>query len=91
MRQYPLGGKAGHAHSEMQARANRDDAATDSENRSTAFGVFDTGFGVAWFAGSAIMGLLYDKSILALILFSVTLQFLALPLLAIASTKKALR
>src|SRR5438552_14010150 len=29
-----------------------------SQNRSTAFGLFDTGFGVAWFIGSAVMGLL---------------------------------
>lgn len=28
------------------------------EKRSTGFGVFDTGFGIAWFAGSAVMGML---------------------------------
>ncbi|MGD0986772.1 MAG: MFS transporter [Candidatus Sulfotelmatobacter sp.] len=55
-----------------------------SGKRSTAFGIFDTAFGVAWFAGSAIMGLLYDKSIFALVIFSVTVQLLALPLLALA-------
>jgi predicted MFS family arabinose efflux permease len=54
------------------------------DRRSTAFGVFDTGFGIAWFAGSAIMGVLYDKSIAALILFSVVLQLLALPVFASA-------
>jgi hypothetical protein len=27
--------------------------------RSTGFGFFDTGFGIAWFFGSATMGLLY--------------------------------
>ncbi|HEX4783033.1 MAG TPA: MFS transporter [Candidatus Sulfotelmatobacter sp.] len=64
-------------------------AVVPSEKRSTAFGIFDTGFGVAWFAGSAIMGLLYDKSIPALILFSVVLQLLALPLLAFANKEKA--
>lgn len=64
-------------------------ATVASGKRSTAFGVFDTGFGVAWFAGSTIMGLLYDKSILAVILFSVMLQLLALPLLAVASRQKA--
>jgi len=52
--------------------------------RSTGFGVFDTGFGVAWFAGSAIMGLLYEKSLAALVLFSVVLQLLALPVFAFA-------
>jgi MFS family permease len=56
-----------------------------SEKRGTAFGIFDTGFGVAWFAGSAIMGLLYDKSIAALVTFSVVLQLLALPILGWAN------
>lgn len=54
-----------------------------SEKRSTAFGVFDTAFGLAWFAGSAIMGLLYDRSILTVVILSVTLQLLALPFLAL--------
>lgn len=60
-----------------------------SEKRGTGFGVFDTGFGIAWFAGSAIMGLLYDKSIPALVIFSVTLQLLALPVLVMAYKKEA--
>lgn len=50
-----------------------------ANKRSTAFGVFDTGFGIFWFIGSATMGFLYDKSIFALIFFSVILQLLALP------------
>ena len=54
------------------------------EKRSTAFGVFDTGFGIAWFLGSAAMGLLYDKSILVLVLFFVVLQMAALPVLFFA-------
>jgi len=56
--------------------------------RSTAFGLFDTGYGIAWFLGSAVMGLLYDKSILALVLFSVILQLAALPLLFIANKSR---
>lgn len=59
-----------------------------STKRSIAFGVFDTGFGIAWFVGSALMGLLYEKSIPTLVGFSVALQLLALPLL-VAATKKA--
>jgi predicted MFS family arabinose efflux permease len=55
-----------------------------SGKRSTAFGIFDTAFGVAWFAGSAAMGLLYDKSIHALVIFSVVLQLLALPVFVAA-------
>ncbi|HUA37007.1 MAG TPA: MFS transporter [Candidatus Sulfopaludibacter sp.] len=53
--------------------------AVPPDKRSTAFGVFDTVFGVAWFAGSAGMGWLYEKSILGLIVFSVVLQLAALP------------
>src|SRR5215469_16619817 len=49
------------------------------DKRATAFGVYDTVFGIAWFAGSAAMGLLYDKSIPALVVFSVVLQLAALP------------
>ena len=60
------------------------------ERRSTAFGVFDTGFGIAWFLGSAIMGLLYSKSIPALVAFSVVLQLLALPVLALARKRQTL-
>jgi MFS family permease len=60
-----------------------------SEKRGTAFGVFDTGFGVAWFVGSAVMGWLYDKSIPALVVFSVILQLFALPVLGIAMKQTA--
>jgi MFS family permease len=56
--------------------------------RSTAFGLFDTGYGIAWFLGSAVMGLLYDKSILAVAVFSVVLQLAALPILFIANKKR---
>ena len=58
------------------------------QKRSTAFGLFDTGYGIAWFVGSAVMGLLYDKSILAVALFSVALQLAALPVLFIANQKR---
>jgi predicted MFS family arabinose efflux permease len=58
------------------------------QKRSTAFGLFDTGYGIAWFLGSAAMGLLYDKSIVAVVLFSVVLQFAAIPVLFIANKKR---
>jgi MFS family permease len=52
--------------------------------RSTGFGLFYTGYGIAWFLGSAAMGLMYDKSILAVVIFSVVLQLLALPVFFLA-------
>ena len=45
--------------------------------RSTAFGFFDTAFGISWFAGSWLMGVLYDRSILAVVLVSAGLQLLS--------------
>jgi len=58
------------------------------QKRSTAFGLFDTGYGIAWFLGSVAMGLLYDKSIPAVVLFSVILQLAAVPVLFIANKKR---
>lgn len=58
------------------------------ERRSTAFGVFDTGFGIAWFLGSAAMGLLYGRSILAVVMFSTFLQLAALPVLYLAKRRE---
>jgi predicted MFS family arabinose efflux permease len=55
--------------------------------RATAFGLFDTGFGVAWFLGSAVMGFLYDRSIIALVIFSVLTQLAALPVFLLASRR----
>ncbi len=56
-----------------------------ARKRSTGFGLFDTGFGVAWFLGSALMGFLYDRSITAVVLFSVISQLAALPVVLVAS------
>jgi MFS family permease len=50
------------------------------ERRGAAYGLFNTGFGIAWFAGSFLMGFLYDHSIAALIAFSALAQIAAVPL-----------
>ena len=47
--------------------------------RASAYGLFHTVFGLAWFLGSALMGLLYETSLVALVAFSVAAQLLALP------------
>jgi MFS family permease len=59
-----------------------------ADKRGTAFGVFDTVFGIAWFAGSAAMGLLYDKSIMGVVVFSVVLQLVALPFFVLAKSRQ---
>lgn len=51
------------------------------EKRGSAYGVFNTGFGIFWFLGSVLMGFLYDSSIPSLVIFSLLIQLLAVPLL----------
>lgn len=45
--------------------------------RSTGFGIFEAGFGVAWFLGSWLLGALYDISPARLVCISVAAQILA--------------
>ncbi len=52
-----------------------------SKKRATAYGFFNFVFGLFWFLGSALMGFLYDTSIMALLLFSILTQLASLPLL----------
>ncbi|MBF6590941.1 MAG: MFS transporter [Ktedonobacterales bacterium] len=49
------------------------------DRRATAFGLFDTGFGICWFVGSVLLGILYQASIPALVIFSVAAQLAAIP------------
>lgn len=51
------------------------------ERRPSAFGMFTAGYGIAWFVGSAIMGVLYDHSITAVVVFCVVLQLMAVAVL----------
>lgn len=50
------------------------------ERRGSAYGIFNTGFGVFWFLGSVLLGALYDLSLHALIAFSVMMQLASVPL-----------
>jgi len=50
------------------------------DRRATGYGLFNAGFGLFWFLGSALMGILYDLSLAALIAFSVLAQLAAVPL-----------
>jgi len=49
--------------------------------RATAFGIFNAVYGVAWFAGSVLLGVLYDLSIVTVAMVSMALQALAVPVL----------
>lgn len=55
-------------------------------SRATGYGVFECSFGVFWFLGSWLLGVLYDISIPAMIAVSIAAQLAAIPLY-IASDK----
>ena len=46
--------------------------------RSTGFGIFETGFGIAWFLGSWLLGILYDLNPVFLVAVSVLSQLIAI-------------
>ncbi len=52
------------------------------QRRATAFGIMNAVYGVAWFLGSVLLGVLYDASVLAVVLVSALLQAAALPVFA---------
>ncbi|WP_010244617.1 MFS transporter [Acetivibrio cellulolyticus] len=49
-------------------------------NRATGYGIFECSFGIFWFLGSWLLGVLYDISIPAMIVVSVVAQLAAIPL-----------
>jgi predicted MFS family arabinose efflux permease len=49
------------------------------DRRATAFGIFNAVYGIAWFAGSVLLGFLYDRSIVGIVSAAVVLQAAALP------------
>jgi MFS-type transporter involved in bile tolerance (Atg22 family) len=59
-----------------------------AERRATGFGLFHMAFGVAWFAGSALMGILYQRDVRALVAFAVAIQVLAIPLAVLANSAR---
>jgi hypothetical protein len=58
--------------------------------RARAYGLFTAIFGIAWFAGSSVLGFLYDKSLTALTVLSVAVTLAALvPLTMAIRTRRA--
>lgn len=52
---------------------------TPIERRGSAYGIFNTAYGAAWFIGGTVMGALYDFSIPYLIGFVVAMEIISLP------------
>ena len=57
--------------------------------RARAYGIFTAIYGIAWFAGSALLGALYDVSIVGLVTVSVAAELVAFIPLAIAIRRLA--
>lgn len=57
------------------------------QQRSTGYGIFGVIYGLAWFLGSSLIGILYDSAVLFSALTSLVLQLLALPLIKKVSLK----
>ncbi len=56
------------------------------DRRGSAYGIYNAAYGLTWFAGSALIGFLYDRSINGVILFSVLTQMLSLPVLLVVTS-----
>lgn len=52
--------------------------------RNFAFGIFYAGYGVGWLVGSISTGVLYQYSVMAVIIFSVTVQLASVPMFLFA-------
>lgn len=73
------------------ASRNREVAVTQMVSRErlgSAYGGFGAAFGVAWFAGSAALGALYDASVAATMALAVIAQSLAVISISIATRRK---
>jgi MFS family permease len=53
------------------------------ERRGIAYGLFNTVYGVSWFLGSVLIGILYDISIPWLVAFSIAAQLASVPIFII--------
>jgi len=60
-----------------------------SERRGSAYGVYNTAYGILWFAGSSLIGILYGRSLVVAVAFAVAAQVAAIPLLWIVRRRTA--
>lgn len=60
------------------------------QRRASAFGLFTACYGIFWFLGSAVMGFLYDRSRIGVIVFCMITQLMAVPLFLWVSRNRSL-
>ena len=59
------------------------------QRRGAAYGIFNTAYGVLWFAGSSAVGILYGWSLAAAVAFAMVAQIAAIPFLLFARRRPA--
>ena len=52
-----------------------------AHKRGLAFGLFNAVYGLAWFLGSTVMGVLYTRSLTTIIVLSIGLELISIPIL----------
>jgi MFS family permease len=57
------------------------------ERRASAYGLFTAGYGVSWFLGSAVIGLLYMVSLPAVVAFCLLCEVAAVPVLLVVAKR----
>jgi MFS family permease len=62
---------------------------TPIRRRGLAYGIFNTAYGGAWFAGGLVIGVLYEHAIATAIVFAVAMQIVALPILFILCSRSS--
>ncbi len=58
-----------------------------SHRRASAFGIFTAGYGIFWFLGSAVIGILYDLSLPAVVAFCTITQLAAVPVFMVVGRR----
>ena len=60
-----------------------------AQRRGAAYGIFNTAYGILWFAGSSAIGILYGRSLDSAVIFAMATQLAAVPLLLIVRRRPA--
>ena len=84
-RRSPLGNRYGAQESTLKAAVA---AIVPKRERAVGYGIFETGFGVSWFIGSFLLGILYDASILWMAAISALMQAAAVPFSFVRAGKR---
>ncbi len=58
------------------------------QSRATGYGIFELSFGLFWFLGSWLLGVLYDWNLTAMIIVSVLAQLVAIPMYIFSNRSK---